>query len=243
MLFSLIRYCRWCSLITLCDSVEYMLCKGSPEILPCSSISNCQWIFYAQDQKHTSPGWICVVDNAANRVSLFSVVVRSWAGKQLYPRLNPLCTTFLFKKRSFWCWQCCIMCTESSSPSPPCCKVMLLSFRELSFHSLIRAFISLLTAQSPIWTRIKCEPHRHPHPHFAKHRLITARVRLPRLHCLLYFVPGVIVVSWYPPDQADENGQPFDRLIPLLLDSAHRHEIKVSSGCFQVWRIGCLQVM
>ena len=59
-------------------------------------------------------------------------------------------------------------------------------------------------------------------------------VRIPKPQCPLYFVSGVVVVSWYPPGQADDNGQPFDGLIPLLLDSAHRHGVKVSSVCCQV---------
>ncbi|XP_076444450.1 glycoprotein endo-alpha-1,2-mannosidase-like protein [Babylonia areolata] len=39
---------------------------------------------------------------------------------------------------------------------------------------------------------------------------------------------GVVVVTWYPPDQGDDNGQPLDWLIPLLLDSAHRYGVKVA---------------
>ncbi|KAK7107346.1 glycoprotein endo-alpha-1,2-mannosidase-like [Littorina saxatilis] len=39
---------------------------------------------------------------------------------------------------------------------------------------------------------------------------------------------GVIVVSWYPPGQADENGKPFDSLIPLILDKADKHGVKVA---------------
>lgn len=38
---------------------------------------------------------------------------------------------------------------------------------------------------------------------------------------------GVVVMSWYPPDQADENGHPFDKLVPLILDAAHAHGLKV----------------
>ena len=42
------------------------------------------------------------------------------------------------------------------------------------------------------------------------------------------------MVSWYPPGQADENGKPLDPLIPLLLDTAHKHGIKVSGVLFVV---------
>ncbi|CAL1575924.1 unnamed protein product [Knipowitschia caucasica] len=38
---------------------------------------------------------------------------------------------------------------------------------------------------------------------------------------------GVMVVSWYPPNLKDDNGEPLDDLMPLLLDIAHRYHIKV----------------
>ena len=39
---------------------------------------------------------------------------------------------------------------------------------------------------------------------------------------------GVISVSWYPPGLADSEGFPTDPLIPLLLDIAEKHAIKVT---------------
>jgi len=39
----------------------------------------------------------------------------------------------------------------------------------------------------------------------------------------------VIAVSWYPNKQADSEGTPPDRLIPLLLDAAAKYDIKVGS--------------
>lgn len=39
---------------------------------------------------------------------------------------------------------------------------------------------------------------------------------------------GVIVVSWYPPGLADDEGPPPDPLIPLLLDAALAHRIKLA---------------
>ena len=39
---------------------------------------------------------------------------------------------------------------------------------------------------------------------------------------------GVIVVSWYPPESADPNGQPVDSLLPALLEAAQGHGLKVS---------------
>ncbi|KAJ0063053.1 hypothetical protein NL108_010666, partial [Boleophthalmus pectinirostris] len=37
----------------------------------------------------------------------------------------------------------------------------------------------------------------------------------------------VMAVSWYPPNHKDDNGEPIDNLMPLLLDIAHRYHIKV----------------
>ena len=39
---------------------------------------------------------------------------------------------------------------------------------------------------------------------------------------------GVMVVSWYPPDQADYEGKPFDQLFPLILDAAKEYNVKVA---------------
>jgi len=38
---------------------------------------------------------------------------------------------------------------------------------------------------------------------------------------------GVIGVSWYPPGLADENGLPTDEMVPVLLEAAHKHGMKV----------------
>ncbi|XP_039914358.1 glycoprotein endo-alpha-1,2-mannosidase isoform X2 [Hirundo rustica] len=39
---------------------------------------------------------------------------------------------------------------------------------------------------------------------------------------------GVIVLSWYPPGMADENGEPTDDLVPVVLDYAHKYNLKVT---------------
>jgi glycoprotein endo-alpha-1,2-mannosidase len=39
---------------------------------------------------------------------------------------------------------------------------------------------------------------------------------------------GVIVVSWYPAGLADEEGPPPDPVIPVLLDTALAHDIKIT---------------
>ena len=39
---------------------------------------------------------------------------------------------------------------------------------------------------------------------------------------------GVVAVSWYPPEQHDDDGLSPDRLLPLLLDIAHNYSIKVA---------------
>lgn len=39
---------------------------------------------------------------------------------------------------------------------------------------------------------------------------------------------GVIAVSWYPPGMKDDNGEPTDALVPLLLDVAHKYLMKVA---------------
>lgn len=38
---------------------------------------------------------------------------------------------------------------------------------------------------------------------------------------------GVLVLSWYPPGMADDNGEPTDDLVPAILDTAHAHSIQV----------------
>uniref|UniRef100_A0A8C7VH42 Glycoprotein endo-alpha-1,2-mannosidase-like protein n=1 Tax=Oncorhynchus mykiss TaxID=8022 RepID=A0A8C7VH42_ONCMY len=38
---------------------------------------------------------------------------------------------------------------------------------------------------------------------------------------------GVLVLSWYPPGLADDNGEPTEDLVPAVLDAAHRHNLKV----------------
>ncbi len=38
---------------------------------------------------------------------------------------------------------------------------------------------------------------------------------------------GVIVLSWYPPRLADENGLPTDEMVLPLLDAAEQHDLKV----------------
>ena len=39
---------------------------------------------------------------------------------------------------------------------------------------------------------------------------------------------GVVSVSWYPPNLADDEGDPPDALIPVLLDIAHKYSIRVT---------------
>ncbi|XP_025067453.1 glycoprotein endo-alpha-1,2-mannosidase isoform X3 [Alligator sinensis] len=39
---------------------------------------------------------------------------------------------------------------------------------------------------------------------------------------------GVIALSWYPPGMADENGEPTDDLVPIILDGAHKYNLKVT---------------
>ena len=44
----------------------------------------------------------------------------------------------------------------------------------------------------------------------------------------MYCVSGVLVLSWYPPGMADDNGEPSDDLVPAILDTAHQYDIQVS---------------
>ncbi|XP_043973965.1 glycoprotein endo-alpha-1,2-mannosidase-like protein [Gambusia affinis] len=39
---------------------------------------------------------------------------------------------------------------------------------------------------------------------------------------------GVLVLSWYPPGLADDNGEPAEDLVPAVLDAAYRHSLKVA---------------
>ncbi|XP_032217108.1 glycoprotein endo-alpha-1,2-mannosidase-like protein isoform X2 [Mustela erminea] len=39
---------------------------------------------------------------------------------------------------------------------------------------------------------------------------------------------GVLVLSWYPPGMADDNGEPSDDLVPAILDTAHQYNIQVA---------------
>lgn len=41
-------------------------------------------------------------------------------------------------------------------------------------------------------------------------------------------MPGVVVLSWYPPGVADEHGKPTEDVVPAVMDAAHRHSIKVT---------------
>jgi len=43
----------------------------------------------------------------------------------------------------------------------------------------------------------------------------------------VFLSAGVVTVSWYPPGASDDEGQPPDRLIPLLLDTAAKYDVKV----------------
>ncbi|CAL8285391.1 unnamed protein product [Lota lota] len=39
---------------------------------------------------------------------------------------------------------------------------------------------------------------------------------------------GVIAVSWYPPGLKDDNGEPIDDIVALLMDTAHKYNVKVA---------------
>uniref|UniRef100_A0A8C2X450 Mannosidase endo-alpha like n=1 Tax=Cyclopterus lumpus TaxID=8103 RepID=A0A8C2X450_CYCLU len=45
---------------------------------------------------------------------------------------------------------------------------------------------------------------------------------------------GVLVLSWYPPSLADDNGEPTEDLVPVVLDAAYRHNLKVKGMCMYV---------
>ena len=38
---------------------------------------------------------------------------------------------------------------------------------------------------------------------------------------------GVLVLSWYPPGKAENQGYPSDDLVPLFLDTANKYKVKV----------------
>lgn len=38
----------------------------------------------------------------------------------------------------------------------------------------------------------------------------------------------MVVLSWYPLGLADDHGEPFEDLVPWILDAALRHNLKVS---------------
>lgn len=44
---------------------------------------------------------------------------------------------------------------------------------------------------------------------------------------LCFIFSGVIALSWYPPGMADENGEPTDDLVPIILDYASKYNLKV----------------
>lgn len=48
------------------------------------------------------------------------------------------------------------------------------------------------------------------------------------LHYLFIILSGVLVLSWYPPGQADEQGKPSDKLVRKIMDIAHDHQIRVN---------------
>ncbi|XP_051634161.1 glycoprotein endo-alpha-1,2-mannosidase isoform X2 [Manacus candei] len=51
---------------------------------------------------------------------------------------------------------------------------------------------------------------------------------LPELQQRTVLLDSVIVLSWYPPGMADENGEPTDDLVPVILDYAHKYNLKVT---------------
>ena len=47
------------------------------------------------------------------------------------------------------------------------------------------------------------------------------------LFILCFVSSGVIAVSWYPPGLKDDNGEPIDDIVALLMDVAHKYNVKV----------------
>ncbi|XP_067840869.1 glycoprotein endo-alpha-1,2-mannosidase-like isoform X2 [Heptranchias perlo] len=39
---------------------------------------------------------------------------------------------------------------------------------------------------------------------------------------------GVLALSWYPPGLSDENGEPTEDLVPVILEAAHKYQLKVT---------------
>ncbi|XP_006004938.1 glycoprotein endo-alpha-1,2-mannosidase [Latimeria chalumnae] len=54
-------------------------------------------------------------------------------------------------------------------------------------------------------------------------KVIDAHMAQIRSACI-----GVVAISWYPPGMADENGEPTDDIVPLVLDAAHKYHLKVA---------------
>lgn len=59
-----------------------------------------------------------------------------------------------------------------------------------------------------------------------QNRALTSNVvKTSHPHC---GVVGVLVLSWYPPEVADDHGEPTEDMVPAVMDAAHRHSIKVT---------------
>lgn len=50
-------------------------------------------------------------------------------------------------------------------------------------------------------------------------------------HFFAYFehdaLSGVLALSWYPPGMKDDNGEPTEDIVPLILDVASKYKVKV----------------
>lgn len=44
---------------------------------------------------------------------------------------------------------------------------------------------------------------------------------------LLHGLSGVLAVSWYPPGMKDDNGEPSEDIVPLILEVAVKYNVKV----------------
>ncbi|XP_010897417.2 glycoprotein endo-alpha-1,2-mannosidase-like protein isoform X2 [Esox lucius] len=73
---------------------------------------------------------------------------------------------------------------------------------QVSTQSLVRTAQEIQTYWSHTWSRLE---------------------RLQQVEC-----KGVLVLSWYPPGLADDNGEPTEDLVSAVLDAAHRHNLKVA---------------
>ena len=49
----------------------------------------------------------------------------------------------------------------------------------------------------------------------------------------MFLFSGVMALSWYPPNMKDDNGEPMDDFVPLLLEVAHKYHIKVRMDLFE----------